>query len=44
MPIFQITPTELKALSETTFGAEGIAERKDATAPAAGTSRSWASG
>jgi hypothetical protein len=29
MPIFQVTPKELKALSETSFGAEGILERKD---------------
>lgn len=29
MPIFQVTPKELKAISETTFGAEGIMERKD---------------
>jgi RecB family endonuclease NucS len=29
MPIFQVTPTELKALTKTTFGAEGILERKD---------------
>lgn len=29
MPIFQVTPNELKALSQTTFGAENILERKD---------------
>lgn len=29
MPIFQVTPSELKPISETTFGAEGIMERKD---------------
>ena len=29
MPIFQVTSTELKPVSETTFGAEGIMERKD---------------
>jgi hypothetical protein len=29
MPIFQVTPNELKALSTTSFGAEGILERKD---------------
>ena len=29
MPIFQVTPNELKALSETSFGAEGMMERKD---------------
>src|SRR5271167_3219446 len=29
MPIFQVTPNELKALLETSFGAEGIMERKD---------------
>ena len=29
MPIFQVTPKELKALSETSFGAESIMERKD---------------
>jgi Domain of unknown function (DUF4268) len=29
MPIFQVTPNELKALGETNFGAEGIMERKD---------------
>ncbi|MDP9918533.1 hypothetical protein J2W24_004193 [Variovorax boronicumulans] len=29
MPIFQVTPKELKPLSETTFGAEGIMERND---------------
>ena len=29
MSIFQVTPKELKALSETTFGAESIMERKD---------------
>lgn len=29
MPIFQVTANELKALSETSFGAEGIMERRD---------------
>jgi RecB family endonuclease NucS len=29
MPIFQVTPEELKELSQTTFGAENIMERKD---------------
>lgn len=29
MPIFQVAPKELKPLSETTFGAEGIMERND---------------
>lgn len=29
MPIFQVTPKELMPISETTFGAEGIMERKD---------------
>ena len=29
MPIFQVTPSELKPLLETTFGAEGIMERSD---------------
>jgi hypothetical protein len=29
MSIFQVTPKELKALSETSFGAESIMERKD---------------
>jgi hypothetical protein len=29
MPIFQVTPDKLLALSETSFGAEGITERKD---------------
>jgi hypothetical protein len=29
MPIFQVTSKELKALSETNFGIEGIMERKD---------------
>jgi len=29
MPIFQVTPKELRPISETTFGAEGIMERKD---------------
>jgi hypothetical protein len=29
VPIFQVTPKELKALSETSFGAENILERKD---------------
>jgi hypothetical protein len=29
MAIFQVTPKELKALSETSFGAESIMERKD---------------
>jgi Domain of unknown function (DUF4268) len=29
MPIFQVTPKELKTLSETRFGAENILERKD---------------
>ena len=29
MPIFQVTQKELKVLSETSFGAEGIMERKD---------------
>lgn len=29
MPIFQVTPKELKSISETTFGAEGIMERND---------------
>jgi hypothetical protein len=29
VPIFQVTSSELKALSETSFGAEGIMERKD---------------
>ena len=29
MPIFQVTPKELKPISETTFGADGIMERKD---------------
>ncbi len=29
MPIFPVTSNELKSVSETTFGAEGIMERKD---------------
>jgi len=29
MPIFQVTSKELKPISETTFGAEGIMERND---------------
>lgn len=29
MPIFHVTPQELKPISETTFGAEGILERRD---------------
>jgi RecB family endonuclease NucS len=29
MPIFQVTEKELKALAETSFGAEGIMERTD---------------
>jgi hypothetical protein len=29
MSIYQVTPTELKALAETSFGAESIMERKD---------------
>ena len=29
MPIFQVTEKELRALAETSFGAEGIMERKD---------------
>lgn len=29
MPIYQITPNELKPISETSFGAEGIYERQD---------------
>jgi hypothetical protein len=29
MPIFQVTAKELKSISETTFGAEGIMERND---------------
>jgi len=29
MPIFQVTPQGLKAVCETTFGAEGMLERKD---------------
>jgi hypothetical protein len=29
MPIYQVTPNELKALSETSFSAESIMERKD---------------
>ena len=29
MPIYQVTPTELKAVSETRFGHEGIMERND---------------
>ena len=29
MPIFQVTPTELKALAETSFNAENIMERRD---------------
>jgi hypothetical protein len=29
MPIFQVTPKELKPLSETSFDAESIMERKD---------------
>lgn len=29
MPIFQVTPKELRPISETTFGAERIMERKD---------------
>jgi len=29
MPIFQVTPKELKPISETTFGAEGITEGND---------------
>jgi RecB family endonuclease NucS len=29
MPIFQVTPKELKPLSETSLGAEGIMERRD---------------
>lgn len=29
MAIYQVTPTELRAISETSFGAEGIMERKD---------------
>ena len=29
MPIFQVTSKELEAVAETTFGAEGILERKD---------------
>ena len=29
MPIFQVTPKELKPISETSFGLEGIMERND---------------
>lgn len=29
MPIFQVTPSELKPIAETSFGAEGMMERKD---------------
>jgi hypothetical protein len=29
MPIFEVTSKELKALAETSFGAENIMERKD---------------
>ena len=29
MPIYQVAPNELRALSETNFGAEGMMERKD---------------
>ncbi len=29
MAIYQVTPKELKAISETSFGAESIMERKD---------------
>ena len=29
MPIYQITPNELKSVSETRFGAEGLLERRD---------------
>ena len=29
MAIYQVLPTELKALADTSFGAEGIIERKD---------------